>query len=81
MWGSDYPHDEGSYPHSRERLRLAFHDVDPAETWELLVGNAARLYDFDVEQLIPLANEVCPTVEELQTPLDPEEAKQYVRRI
>ena len=81
MWGSDYPHDEGSYPYSLERIRLAFHDVDPAETYAMLTGNAAKLYDFDVEKLIPLANEVGPTVEELQTPLDPDEAKKYARRI
>ena len=24
MWGSDYPHDEGTYPYSREGLRLAY---------------------------------------------------------
>ena len=28
MWGSDYPHDEGTYPFTREHLRQVFHDVD-----------------------------------------------------
>jgi hypothetical protein len=26
MWGSDYPHDEGTPPFSRETLRAVFHD-------------------------------------------------------
>ena len=47
----------------------------------MLTGNAAKLYDFEVEKLIPLANEIGPTVEELQVPLDPDEAKKYARRI
>src|SRR5438552_3024614 len=27
MWGSDYPHDEGTYPFTREHLRQVFSDV------------------------------------------------------
>jgi predicted TIM-barrel fold metal-dependent hydrolase len=80
MWGSDYPHDEGTFPNSKERLRAAFHDVPPAETWDLLCGNAAKLYDFDIEKLLPLAEEYGPTVAELQTPLTPEEFEQFGRR-
>ena len=81
MWGSDYPHDEGTHPYSIERIRYAFHDVDPAETYAMLTGNAAKLYDFDVEKLIPLANEVGPTVAEVQTPLDDESLAKIPRRI
>jgi hypothetical protein len=81
MWGSDYPHDEGTHPYSIERIRYAFHDIDPQETYAMLTGNAAELYDFDVEKLIPLANEVGPTVEEVQTPLDDESLAKIPRRI
>ena len=31
MWGSDYPHREGTYPYSREALRQAFHGWDEAK--------------------------------------------------
>ena len=31
MWGSDYPHDEGTYPFSREALRQVFSDWSPAD--------------------------------------------------
>ena len=31
MWGSDYPHTEGSYPYSREALRASFADAPEQE--------------------------------------------------
>jgi predicted TIM-barrel fold metal-dependent hydrolase len=69
MWGSDYPHDEGTYPYTREHLRALFHDTDPAELRRLLGGNAAELYGFDLDALAPLAAEYGPTVDEIATPL------------
>jgi hypothetical protein len=69
MWGSDYPHDEGTYPYTREHLRALFHDVDPAELRQLLAGNAAALYGFDLDALAPAAAQHGPTVAEIATPL------------
>ena len=69
MWGSDYPHDEGTGPFTREHLRALFHDTDPAELHRLLAGNAADLYGFDLDALAPLAAQVGPTVDEIATPL------------
>jgi hypothetical protein len=69
MWGSDYPHDEGSAPYSKEALRAVFHDVPEAELRDVLAGNVAKLYDFDLDALAPLAEQYGPTVEELATPL------------
>ena len=76
MWGSDYPHREGTYPYSRESLRLAFADRDPAEVRDLLAGNAARVYGFDLDALAPIAAQWGPTVDEVATPLTtvPEDA-------
>jgi predicted TIM-barrel fold metal-dependent hydrolase len=70
MWGSDYPHDEGTYPYTREHLRQLFHATPEAELRDVLAGNAAALYDFDLSALAPLAAEVGPTVDELATPLE-----------
>jgi predicted TIM-barrel fold metal-dependent hydrolase len=70
MWGSDYPHDEGTAPYTREHLRQLFHDTDPVELQQLLAGNAARVYGFDLDRLAPLAAKAGPTVEEIATPLD-----------
>jgi len=70
MWGSDYPHDEGTYPFTREHLRQLFHDTPESELQAILAGNAAKLYDFDLAALAPIAGKVGPTVKEIATPLD-----------
>jgi hypothetical protein len=72
-WGSDYPHYEGTYPHSRKSFRHTFHDVDENEVRAMLGGNAAELYGFDLEKLAPLASRFGPTPEEVSVPLTPEE--------
>jgi predicted TIM-barrel fold metal-dependent hydrolase len=51
MWASDYPHDEGTFPHSektREQIRA---QVSPDEAHALFAGNAARIYGFDLDAL------------------------------
>ena len=68
MWGSDYPHDESTYPDTREGLRRAFAGTARDELQQLLAGNAAALYGFDLERLEPLAAQVGPTFAELSTP-------------
>jgi predicted TIM-barrel fold metal-dependent hydrolase len=69
MWGSDYPHDEGSGPYTREHLRQVMHDLPEEEMRKILGENAAKLYGFDLEALAPLAAKYGPTVEELRVPL------------
>jgi len=79
MWGSDYPHIEGSHPHTKEHLRLTFSNFSIDDTTKLLTSNAARVYNFDLEALLPLAEQFCPTKAEVATPIDyseiPERAK------
>ncbi|MEE8165682.1 MAG: amidohydrolase family protein, partial [Myxococcota bacterium] len=72
-WGTDYPHYEGTYPHSRLAIRHTFHDVDPAETRAMLGGNAAELYGFDIEKLAPLVDKIGPRPEEVRQPLGEDE--------
>jgi predicted TIM-barrel fold metal-dependent hydrolase len=69
MWGSDYPHVEGSYPYTREHLRLTFAGVDPEEIQQLVALNTATLYGFDLEQLAPLAARFGPAKAEIAEPL------------
>ena len=69
MWGSDYPHDEGTGPYSREALRQVFNQVGEDELRNILAGNAAKLYDFDMAALKPLADQFGPTVGEVAQPL------------
>jgi hypothetical protein len=65
MWGNDFPHPEGTWPHTRQWLRDAFHDIPADETAAILGGNTAEVYGFDVDALRPLANQVGPTRAEL----------------
>jgi predicted TIM-barrel fold metal-dependent hydrolase len=69
MWGSDYPHDEGTHPYTREHLRQVFPGLEAAEMSRILAENAAKLYDFDLAALAPLARKFGPTVDELAQPL------------
>lgn len=70
MWGSDYPHAEGTFPHSKEAIRMTFAGVDPAEVRAMVGENAARVYGFDVDALRPLADHHGPTVDEVFVGLD-----------
>jgi len=70
MWGSDYPHDEGTPPYTREHLRQVFQGFGEEELRPILAGNAAKLYHFDLDALAPLAAQYGPTVEEVGTPLE-----------
>ena len=68
MWGSDYPHDESTYPNTREGLRRAFAGATKDELQRVLGGNAAQLYGFDLAKLRPIAERVGPTYAELSMP-------------
>jgi predicted TIM-barrel fold metal-dependent hydrolase len=69
MWGSDYPHLEGTGPFTREALRYTFSDVPPEEVAAILGGNAAAVYGFDLGALQPLTDRIGPTVAEVAEPL------------
>ncbi len=69
MWGSDYPHDEATYPYSTLALRQVFHDWSEADLRKVLAETAANLYDFDLEALAPLAARIGPKVSEVAEPL------------
>ncbi len=64
-WGNDFPHPEGTWPHTREFLRNAFCDIPVDETAAMLGGNAAKVYGFDSVALAPLAQRIGPTPEDL----------------
>ena len=44
QWGADYPHREGTFPHSREILDSVLGDCTPEEKVRIAGGNAARVY-------------------------------------
>jgi len=65
MWGTDYPHPEGTWPHTGARLRGDFADVPVEDTRKLLGETAARCYGFDLDGLRPVAERVGPTPADL----------------
>ena len=46
LWGSDYPHDEGTFPHSQEVIERTFAGVSETDKRKIVHDNAARLYGF-----------------------------------
>jgi predicted TIM-barrel fold metal-dependent hydrolase len=64
-WGNDFPHPEGTWPHTKEWLRSEFWDIPVDETAQILGANAAAIYDFDVDGLRPLADRIGPTPDDL----------------
>jgi predicted TIM-barrel fold metal-dependent hydrolase len=65
MWGNDFPHPEGTWPHTKEWLRNAFNDIPLDETQQMLGANAAACYNFDTEKLAALAQRIGPTPDDL----------------
>lgn len=47
LWGSDYPHSEGTYPHSRRIVQELLGDFDTDEATQILGGTAIELFGFD----------------------------------
>jgi hypothetical protein len=82
MWGSDYPHEEGTLPFTREHLRQVMHDLAPEQIQEIVGGNAAEVYGFDLEALRPAAARFGPTVAEIAQPLGelPEHPNEALQR-
>jgi predicted TIM-barrel fold metal-dependent hydrolase len=73
LWGNDYPHYEGTFPYNLESLRLTFADIPERERRLLFGENAAKLYNFDLDKLKPLAARYGPTPEQVNTPLSVDE--------
>jgi len=73
MWGSDYPHLEGTNPYTLESLRFTFAGIPHREVRRLLSETAAKVYGFDVARLAPIAAVIGPRVEDVDRALGPDE--------
>jgi predicted TIM-barrel fold metal-dependent hydrolase len=73
MWGSDYPHVEGTWPNTKLALRYTFSDMPERDTRMILGENGVRAYSVDAEALRSVADRIGPTPEELRKPLEPQE--------
>lgn len=60
MWGSDYPHPEGTWPTTHRQLFDSFHDLPEAEIAAMLGENAIRFFGLDRDKLAVIAAEIGP---------------------
>lgn len=60
MWGSDFPHPEGSWPHSDDQMIGSFKGLPEDDVAKLLGENAVRFYGLDRELILPLAAKIGP---------------------
>jgi predicted TIM-barrel fold metal-dependent hydrolase len=66
MWGSDYPHMEGTWPNTMEKLRETFHDVDEAEIRSMLGETALEVFGFDRTLMQSTADSIGPQLTDIQ---------------
>jgi len=71
LWGSDFPHPEGTWPHTPTCLRQTFHGIPAPEVGAMLGESALELYAFDRSALRALADRIGPLAAEVARP--PEE--------
>ena len=79
MWGSDYPHTEGTYQFQdnesepsmgRLAMRHTFAGIDGDAVRAMVGENAMRVYGLDAGRLQAVADRIgAPTVDELDTPI------------
>jgi predicted TIM-barrel fold metal-dependent hydrolase len=65
LFGRDFPHPEGTWPHTKEWLRDAFAGIPEDELRKMLGLNAVRFFDLDGQRLADIAKRIGPTVEEI----------------
>lgn len=80
LWGSDYPHLEGTFVYddghlhpsvTRASLRNTFANVPAPATRRMVGGNAIDIFHLDADALRAIAVQIdAPTIDELGTPID-----------
>lgn len=60
MWGTDFPHPEGCWPQTREKMLRYMTGIPEDELTKMLGTNAIKCYDLDAAALSEIANRVGP---------------------
>jgi predicted TIM-barrel fold metal-dependent hydrolase len=60
IFGTDYPHPEGTWPQTRDWIRYSFAGVPEDEARIMLADNAIRAYNLDRSKLEPIAAKIGP---------------------
>lgn len=67
MWGTDYPHPEGSWPFTRKQMVETFHGFPEDEIATMLGGNAVDFYGLDTDRLNVIASKIGPERSEFRS--------------
>jgi predicted TIM-barrel fold metal-dependent hydrolase len=60
MWGSDFPHPEGTWPHTQQYYRGTFAGLPERDGRRILGENAVDFYGLDREKLQAVADDIGP---------------------
>jgi predicted TIM-barrel fold metal-dependent hydrolase len=60
MWGTDFPHPEGSWPETREKMKRYLTGIPEHELSQLLGTNAIECYGLDAGPLMEIADRIGP---------------------
>ncbi|MCA9532576.1 MAG: amidohydrolase [Myxococcales bacterium] len=60
MWGTDFPHPEGSWPHTKEKMKQYMTGIPEAELTMMLSTNALTCYGLDAAPLHAIAARIGP---------------------
>jgi len=69
MWGSDYPHLEGTWPNTMASLRATFGEYPEDEIRTILGITAAEVYDFDCDKINAIGVRIAPSLDDIRKPL------------
>jgi len=68
MWSTDNPHHGNDWPYGRKLIAEMMHNVDPAERYDLIAGNAVRIYHLPQAEVSPDGREAPVRVARAATP-------------
>jgi len=73
MWGSDYPHYEGTWGYTDKVLRQTFAGMPVDDVRKILGENAVRCFNLDRDHLRSIADRIGPSPADVDVPMTPEE--------
>ncbi|MSW29160.1 MAG: amidohydrolase family protein, partial [Actinobacteria bacterium] len=65
LWGTDFPHPEGTWPNTHEWLKKTFFDIPIDESRVMLGLSAGDAFSFDMDALRKISEKVGPTPTDL----------------
>ncbi len=77
MWGSDYPHVEGTWPRTELAMRNTFAAVGAEDTRVILGDNGIRAFHLDATALGAVADRIGPSPDRLAVPLADDEFPEF----